>query len=191
MSERDPFSPEFDEGEENEEEAQPKEGGENQSFRQLRADRNRLEKAIKAQTPELEELRSFKAQVVAEQRNSEVGRIFQSAGLNPSHSKLFTALNPEGEVTVQAVAGFAKEYGLVGEDTSFEQVAQAERDATPPAKSEGFAPFTPENTAPAATISRADWLKLMETDTEEAQRLFQKGRVDLAEVHRLRIDNRT
>lgn len=164
-----------DEDDEEEADSTDSSQDDNKNFVALRRDRNRLDKLVKAQTPELVELRTFKASVEAERRTAQVSGIFQGAGLNPNHAKLFNALNPEGEVTVEAVADFAKEYGLVTDEAAF-GLEEA------PAKTAGFKPFVGEDSPGNMKVSRVDWLARLKTNPEEAQRLFKQGRVDLSDL---------
>lgn len=172
--ERNPFGS-IDDGEDEEEQEAPGTDDDNKNFVALRKDRNRLEKQLKAVTPELEELRSFKVQVEAEQRQAMIGSVLQQVGLAPSLAKLYGAVNTEGEVTPQSVAEFAKEYGLVSDETVLDV---PEVEASVP----GFKPFVGDDAPGNRKVSRVDWLAKLRTNPEEAQRLFKQGRVDLSDL---------
>lgn len=174
---RNPFGSIDDDGSDEDESQESTDAAkdDNKSFVALRRDRNRLEKLVKAQEPELEELRSFKAQVNAEKRVTEVAKVFAEIGLNPAQAKLYTSLNPEGEVEPKGVAEWALEFGL----------ATAENVQVPdenPAPTPGFRPFVGEDAPGNQKVSRVDWLAKLKTNPEEAQRLFKQGRVDLSDL---------
>lgn len=158
----------------------------NKSIKDLRSAVRRAEKAEKAALAELEPLRAFKAERDATERAAAITSAFEEAKLNPTHSKLYAALNPEAEVTADSVRQFATEYGLI--DT-----AGADADVASGAvvQSKGWTPVTiDDGTRGATTVSRAEWLKLAATDQKRAEQLFLAGRVDLSDVDALRAGDR-
>ena len=72
------------------------------------AGRNRPRTRTVVNVEEVQQLREFKAQAEAEKRESEIASTFDEVGFSPKAAKLFAALNPEGEVTTEAVRTFAR-----------------------------------------------------------------------------------
>jgi hypothetical protein len=87
-------------------------GSENQNFKQLRDYAKKLEKQVNSLTREVEPLRSFKQETETEKRQVEVAKVFEGAGLSGKHAALYLRVNPEAEVTPDAVLDFAVEYEL-------------------------------------------------------------------------------
>jgi hypothetical protein len=137
---------------------------------QLAAAQRKLDKALK----ENEELRAYKAERDRADRENSISGIFTEVGLNPKHAKLFSALNPEGDVTAEAVASFARDYALISEDQEIETPEPARQGFTPTAIPEG-APLG------AKTYSVEEWRNLAFSNPVEAQKLLERGQVpDLA-----------
>jgi len=147
----------------------------NKSFADLRKAYNRSERDRKEFEKELVELREFRTTVVKEKREKAIESAFTEAQLNPVHSKLFTALNPEVEVeqiTTDAVAKFAVEYGLA--------TISGEEAETPEPVQQGYAPVVVGNSAPLKRFSRTEWEQMAASDPAAAEKAFKDGRVDLS-----------
>ena len=139
-------------------------------FTELRSHARKLEKQLRTQERELEELRSFRDERVYLERTAKIESTFKDVGFNPKHGKLWGALNPETEVTPEAVATFAAEYGLVTESG-----AEVEAPAPPQ-----FAPTISSSSNPATEtkISRVEFQQLYASDPASAIKLLEAGRVD-------------
>lgn len=168
---------------------------ENKNFVQLRQHARDLEKRLKSVEPELEELRGFRTQTLAQKRTDAAENAFKELSLNPASARLFTALNPEGDVTVEAVAAFAKENGLMPVDAATPApVADGPApvvdspDVTTPStdgqRTRGFQPQVGGATVPvdAEKVSRAEWLRMVQDNPAKAQSLFEQNRVDMSDV---------
>lgn len=174
MTATNPF--EFEDGDENEERETPA-GDSNQNFADLRKFAKARDKAAKEAEKELERLRAFEAEVVSERKEKAIASAFEEAGLNPQHTKLYKALNPDitpDAVSPEAVASFAAEYGLV--------TAAGVPAEVPEEKPAGFTPFTSGQGSPAAELGKLtieDAQKLIrEGKYDEAQKLYKEGRVE-------------
>lgn len=153
---------------------------ENKSFKELRTAYNRLSKEQKAAAQELDDLRAFKLEASARERQAQTESAFTQAGLNPKHSKLFAALNPEGDVTSERVASFVLEYGLVAGDgvAGGGEGAPSDDADSQPAPS-GFHPVTTGNPPPPSFVSGDDITKwLASGDIESVNKAFEAGRVE-------------
>lgn len=154
----------------------------NKSFADLRKAYNRTTRELKAAQTELEPLKVFKAERVAQERASAITSAFEEAKLNPIHSRLFAALNPEGDVTPGIVQAFATEYGLVDESGRDADAASGTSNT-----GTGFTPVIVGGAAGNASgmISRQDWIAMQKAgELDKAQRLFKEGRVDLSDIGR-------
>lgn len=151
----------------------------NKNFAELRKAYNRAEKERKALAAEIEELRTFRAEITERETQARVQSVFEEVGLNPAHAKLFKALNPDvgpDGVTAEAVAAFASEYQLV--TTSGEPVSE------PEPKTEGFKPVaTPSGSGTGPAVMSLDDAKQLihEGRYDEVNKLYQEGRVERME----------
>lgn len=134
-----------------------------------------LEKRLKDYEPELEGLRTFKAEYDKDQRETSIKSIFTELEV-PEHAVKFYKLeNPEGEVTKEAVATWAVE----NQFATTEQFSGAQKTDT------GFTPTAHgEGTMPGIkTYSRKEFEKLLSTgnpaDQVTANKAIAEGRVDL------------
>jgi len=154
----------------------------NKSFQALRKHARDLEKAQTAATKELEELRAYKAEVATREREAAVSKVFGEVGLDAKQAKLYQRLNADvtpDQVTKEAVAAFAAEYGLV--------TSEGEEVLAPEDGSEGMTPIVNSGgpIAKSKQLTPAEWLKIMKTDPVTARDLFNKKRVDMTEVDKL------
>jgi hypothetical protein len=153
----------------NDEDEAPQEQDSN-PVKQLRTHANKLEKQLKAQEKELEDLRSFHTEQTAKQRDSQVTTVFNDLGLNPAHVKFWKLENPDTEPEANAVGKWAVENGF----------AQAEESAP---DTGSFTPTTVEGTAVGnKRLSVTEWYELTASDPAAAQLAFQKGRVDFTGI---------
>jgi len=164
-----------EEGNENE----GNEVSENATIQELRKYAQRQERAVKAAEKELSDLRTFKADVIAERRDAAITSAFTEVGLSPAHAKLYKATNPEVEieaVTAEAVAGLANEYGLAVQATG--QVP-----AAPEPAPTGYHPVTTGSAAPLAMLSQDEVDQLMrDGDFATVNKAYAEGRVKKEEV---------
>lgn len=163
----------FDLADEDENEAEV-ESEANQSFAELRKAFKRSERQRKAIEAELEPLREFKAHVEQEQRKGQIETVFQQVGLSPKHAVLFERVNPEAEVTPEAVQAFASEYELV---------TQAGDPVSAPEQPQGFTPITTGTPPAVGTLTNDDVKSLLaQGRTDEVRRAYEQGRVEQVEV---------
>lgn len=153
--------------------------GSNKNFADLRKYAKKMEREAKAAQAKVEELAAFQAEVLAERRAADLDRVFEQVGLNTKHAALFTKVNPDAEVTAEAVKAFAAEYELT-------TVAGDVPDAPEP-EAQGLTPIVKGgNTGNAGgaggKMSSQEWLQLQATDFAKAQRLFAEGMVDFSDA---------
>lgn len=168
-------------------------GSDNPNFKQLRDYAKKLEKQLTKAGKDLETLQAFKAEVEASQRQATVAQVFGEVGLSEKHAALFARLNPEGDVTVEAVRAFATEFELpvkaAGEvpapDTtpiveSGQIVDLQSGEVTKPDVPAGFAPVQTAGTPNAGVITSPDEaMKLYTSNRDEYLRLREAGRIQL------------
>lgn len=142
----------------------------------------KLQKDLKAAQKEAEELKQFKLEFESSKRFEATKSIFEDMGLNEKQAKLFTQLNPDTEVTEQAVEEFATD--VLGFEV---QYVDEDGEPTDPPEPDGFAP-TPtigERTG-ARQMTRVEWLNLAGRDPVAGQAALKAGKVDLSEVDSLK-----
>lgn len=115
---------------------------------------------------------------------------FRGEGYNPKHGDLYAAVNPEGDITAEAVVSFADEQGLVvlevnqessgdsGSDTSGDDV-----EADKLSNMSGGGSRAGEGGAGGAspdTLTRTQWKELYRTDQAAAQAAITSGRVEIS-----------
>ncbi len=141
---------------------------------ELRKFANRRDRDAKQFEKELTELRTFREERVAQDRESAINKAFTEVGLKPTHAKLFKAVNPTVEVeaiTTEAVAAFAAEYELATGDGVIPDA--------PEQKPEGFSPVVVGSGAPLGILEGEAALKMAREDPAAFEKLFQAGRVKL------------
>lgn len=143
---------------------------ESQNLAEIRKWGKSLERQLKAVTPELEELRAYRAERVKAEREAIITTTFKEVGLDERHGKLFAALNPDTEVNAEAVTKFASEYGLP--TTQGEEVD---------APSEGYSPPVVPSAIPGGLkkYTQAEVMALLrEGKADEVSRAVKEGRVE-------------
>lgn len=142
-------------------------GQETNPFKELRAHAKKLEKDLKARDAELEELRSFRQQYQAEQREKAAAAEFEKLGLTAKQAKLYAKLNPDEDITEQAVVSFARDYGFIAEET-------------PDPKNEAdFKPVAIAGASPVkGTVSYEEYQAMLKTNPQAALQAVADGRVD-------------
>jgi hypothetical protein len=134
------------------------------SFRQLRDHAKTLERQNKAAAKELEELRKFRADFEARERQSKVRRLFNELNVRDGYAKWFPA---DVEPTAEAVAGWIRENAdLVGLEVS-QEVEQAET----------FSPVS-IGIPPSTRLTHAQYKDLLNSDPARAIQAVNEGRVD-------------
>jgi hypothetical protein len=181
-----------DEGDEND-----PAGSENANFKQLRDYAKKLEREVTSAKKELTTLREFKVTAEASVRQAQVAEVFKGVGLADKHASLYLKVNPEGEVTLEAVEAFATEYELprtevttdatpvpttqtqgVEEGKIYNIQSETQTQAKP-----GFAPTQGTGAPSARVISEvAEAEKLMIENPQEYARLHQLGRIKLTRL---------
>lgn len=153
--------------EDNEGEATPR--NDSGPMKQLRDHAKSLEKNLRTQEKELEELRSFKAEAERRAKQELLRQAVSAVGLNEKHAELFSAARPDVEPTPEAVKAFAVEYGFIaGPD-------RAEED-----EREGSFQPTPPSGVPAhkKRYTNVEWDDLYKSNPVEAIKAAEEGRVD-------------
>lgn len=147
----------------------------NKSFADLRKAYKRSERQLKATEKELAELRDFKQVIVQQQRESQLASVFAEVGLNTKHAALFEKVNPEAEVTPEAVQAFAAEYDLV---TNAGETVEA-----PETPSSGFTPVTTGAPGAVTMLDQEDIRKLVKAnDWDAIKKAYDQGRVEQVSV---------
>lgn len=152
--------------------AEEREEKESNPVKQLRTALKAAQKQAKESKKELEELRSFKETYEQEQRVSNSSKVFEKFGLTQKHAELFLKVNPEAEVSDDAVKVFAEEYSLplqAPEEPAGGESAQPET-----------APFVPADvgtTGGAGFVNREQLDAMYKKDPKRAISLLKSGRV--------------
>lgn len=142
----------------------------------------KLQKDLKAANKRAEELEKFKLEFESSKKLEATKSLFEDMGLNERQAKLFTQLNPDADVTEEAVEAFATE--VLGFEV---QYVDEDGEPTDPPEPEGFAP-TPtigERTS-SKPMTRVEWLNLAGRDPVAGQAALKAGKVDLSEVDSLK-----
>lgn len=110
---------------------------------------------------------------------------FKEAGLSAKHAELYLAANPDGDISTESVAAFAKEYGL-----------QPAAPAAPPAEAPDAAPAAPPvpsmagmadaagspqaqaGAAAPAKMSKDEFERLLVDNPQAAAQAYAEGRVE-------------
>jgi len=134
--------------------------------KQLRDTLKARDKERKELLAELEELRSFKAEAAHRESVSNAAKVFTAVGLSDKQAELYVKLNPEADVTPEAVREFATAYGL---PVSTEEGEQPSHEA----------PFRPaEGGVPAdGKMNRDDLNRLYKENPAAAIKALEQGRV--------------
>ena len=165
MTDDNPFNVEDDESE-NEVEA----GDDNKSFAELRKAYKARDRQVKALEKELEPLREFKTTVVAEQRSAQMETVFKEVGLSPKHAELFNKVEPEAEVTAEAVKAFAAQYDLI--------TPNGEAVEAPAQKPAGFSPVTTGSAPAVGQLTHSDIKEMLNRgEIDAVNKAYEQGRV--------------
>lgn len=144
-------------------------GTDSNPVKQVREALKRERQRAKELETQLNELAAFKASIEEKQRDEVLTVTFKEVGLNEKHAALFKKLNPEAEITADAVRAFASEYELP--TVSGDVVTPPEAPAPT-----GIRPVVTGSSAPdLGTVTIEDAAKL---PPEEASRLLAAGRVE-------------
>lgn len=151
-----------------EDEVEETERKESNPVKQLRDALKAAQKEAKESKKELEELRAFKSDYERRERAQSATQAFSKLGLNEKHAELFVKLNPEAELTEEAVKTFATEYGLPVTE-------QATTDETTPEE----APFAPADVGSSGEgyISRQQLDEMYKSNPQRAIGMLRSGRV--------------
>lgn len=154
------------------EEETPDPGTESENFKKVRDYSKKLEKALKRQQDQINELTEYKETATRESRSAALAAGFKDAGLSEAQVALYPA---EAEVSADAIKEFATKYGLTA-GSSTEGTTEKQPQAA------GFKPEGQEGGTPSNVVARSDWLKMVQNDPDAAQRLLNEGKVDLSDV---------
>jgi hypothetical protein len=153
--------------------------GSNKNFADLRKYARKMEREAKAANAKVEELSTFQASVLEERRTAALDTVFKEVGLSPKHAALFAKVNPDADITADAVKSFAAEYELA--TVTGDVVAAPETEAS------GLTPIikgsdTGNSQGAGGKLPSAEWLKLQGTDLAKAQQMFKAGLVDFGDA---------
>ena len=131
---------------------------------------------VKQLEKELDELRKFKTDTTTEVRTRTATEAFKALKLSEKQADLFLRLNPEGEVTAEAVRAFATEYGFTPQEASSEEGEETKTD-----EGTAFKPVSTSEGTPAAgkMLNAIEWFELYQTNPGEAMALANRGKVKL------------
>lgn len=114
----------------------------------------------------------------------------RQAGYNPKHGDLYAAMNPEGEITAEAVSTFAEEQGLptftadsAASDDAGDSTNDGGADTTQLAAMSGSGSRGGDGGAGGAdvqTMTRAEWKQLYADDPVAARQAVASGRVEIS-----------
>jgi hypothetical protein len=148
-----------------------------ETIERLSKDKAGLEKQVTEQTVQL--------------RNFSAMDAFREAGYNPNHGKLYAAVNPEGEITAEAVVAFANEQSLAPVASSTQEETSEGQESTPGEAEEqsklaamasgGSRVGDPASGgAEVQTLTRQQWQELHATDPTAARAAVASGRVQIS-----------
>jgi hypothetical protein len=152
-----------------------------------------MREQIDSLSKELKTLRATNTDLEKAKRVLTTKDIFRNEGYSPSHAELFVSMNPEGDVTKEAIVEFVGQYGLVAEKTSEEgqEVSNDEGSETGNAPgSEDLATMSRggsgsgEGSAGGAVgkdMTRQEWQRLYAQNPAEAQNALRQGRVQFSD----------
>ena len=135
-------------------------------------------------------LESTVSDLTGQLRVKDAQDVFRSEGFNPAHGKLFAAVNPEGDITAEAVVAFADEQGLPlldGTQETSTEGGESTSEATD--GSEGLAGMAGGGSgagdggaggAAVETLTRAEWQQLATSDPAAAKAAIASGRVEIS-----------
>lgn len=115
---------------------------------------------------------------------------FRAAGYNPKHGDLYAAVNPEGELTVEAVAKFAEDQGLPAVESTSSAPVEAESAASDAGvETEQLAAMSGGGSrsgdggaggAQVEVLTRQAWQELYASDPSAAKAAIASGRVAIS-----------
>lgn len=145
---------------------------------QMREQIEALEKQLKA---------ALKGQAEAQNtaRKMTAREIARETGLDPSHGELFATSNPEADISVEALQGFAEQFKLTPSVTEAAPKAEADESS---AVEESLASFPGGGSRPGSggqpsagseKMTRDEWNDLNRRDPQAARVALEQGRVQL------------
>lgn len=151
---------------------------ESDTIPQMREQIEKLQADIKKQQDTASELSK-------ENRLLKARDVFRQQGYDPVHGELF-ATSTEGEITAEAVDGFASKYGLVPTSSADESPADVEASADD--QSDSLSSFSRAGSGPGSgaaagptdnTLTRPEWIELQKSNPAAAKEAVAAGRVQL------------
>lgn len=145
----------------------------NQTIKSIRDHAKSLERQLKQQERELENLRNLRDTYEQEARRAKAAAVFAQAGLSEKHAALFAAVNPDVEPDEDAVKSFAEEYGLA---VKAAEEAEEKLQTDEP----GFSPIASGTPGEKKKYSSQEWWDLQRENPAAALLAIRENRVDLA-----------
>lgn len=149
-----------------------------------------MRKTIERLSKEKSELSTQVGHLQGEVRGYQAADAFREAGYNPAQGELFAAMNPEGEITVEAVAKFAEEKGLPALESTPESSTDTQDSTSVDAdNSANLASMAGGGSrggdggaggANVETLTRQQWQSLHMTDPAAAKQALASGRVEIS-----------
>lgn len=139
--------------------------------KQLRDALKAAQKEAKESKKELEELRAFRTEYENEQKISTSAKSFEKFGLTQKHAELFHKVNPDGDVTDDAIKAFAEEYAL-----PFKAPEPVDGDE-PQSRDIPFEPADVGSTGDAGFVNREQLDAMYKSNPQRAIQLLKSGRV--------------
>ena len=143
---------------------------------------------IEEQNKELSELRRAVQEKDGAIRRFEAREVFREAGLPAQHADLYTAANPEGEITKDGILEFANAYNLAPQAESEPEPAEEATEETASDPGSGLEAFSGGGSRggseAAATprpnkLTKEEWYDLQKTDPAAAKARLLAGEVEL------------
>jgi hypothetical protein len=143
--------------------------------RELRKTLKARDKELKEYKAELEELRAFRTQYEAEKKVADSTASFEKYGLSPKHVELYFKMNPDAEVTPEAIKGFAEDYALPYREPEGEPGDQS----GPVSRPSDTKPFAPADTGTSSDgwINRDQLDSMYKENPQRALQYLRAGRV--------------
>jgi hypothetical protein len=148
-----------------------------------------MRERIEAQNKELASLRKSNSELGVEVRKMQARDAFRSAGFKAVHGDLYAAQYPEGEMSADSIAAFAKEYGLAAEEAQAAAEPQEEEAETGAKTGAALSGMSRSGSRPGdggqpaagadKTMTRQEWVELSKSDPVAARKAVREGRVQI------------
>lgn len=155
-----------------------------------------LRETLETTQKELKKLQKQNDDLLKTNRTLQAKEAFRDAGLNPKLSDLYTAMNPEGDITEEAVTEFASTWGIAGatmqegagEEGGEPEAAGSQTEQVP--NTEGLEQMSRAGSRagdggqpPVDTkyVTTDEFVQMQRTNPTEAKKALAEGRVKLRE----------